>query len=89
MNELDTINSKIYNMADVASKDWFRRQCQDTAVRMYFYYKPGEITFYLGPSPLNDDWQLAQPETVSIGMSTNQVCTMIQRVAKTLPILSS
>ena len=83
----DAINTKSYNVADLASKDWFRRQCQDPAVRMYFYLEPGEISFYLGPDPLNDSWELARPETVSIGMSTNQVCDMIQRLARHLPIL--
>jgi len=84
----DTINAKIYNMADLASKDWFRRQVNTLETQMYLYYKPHEINFYIGAEPLSDRWELARPERIPISLSTGQVTNLIYQLARRLPILS-
>ena len=86
--ELQRIDSRIYGMAEAASKDWYRRQCRNIHASMYFYFKPGEIAFYIGEEPLNDAWELADSERVSPGKSQREVLADIRRIARHLPILS-
>lgn len=85
--ELQTLRSKIYGMADAASKDWFGRQLRNPYASMYFYYKPNQIAFYIGEEPLNDQWELAHPERVSPAKSQNQVCQWMCQIAERLPVL--
>ena len=84
----ESVNSRIYGMAYSASKDWFRRQCANPAERMYFYYKPGEIAFYIGAEPLNNQWVLAMNDRISTGRTQEQICIQLQQIARQLPILS-
>tara|TARA_Y100000310_G_scaffold190762_1_gene190751 strand:+ start:435 stop:704 length:270 start_codon:yes stop_codon:yes gene_type:complete len=82
------IDLQIDGMAKAASIDWYRRQCRNVYAHMYFYFKPGEIAFYIGEEPLNNAWELASPERVSIGKSQREVQADIRRIARNLPILS-
>ena len=86
---MDTTQSKIQGAAQVAAKDWYRRQCRDCAVSMYLYFKPDTIAFWIGEYPLNEDWQLAWNERISIGKTQEQVTNDIIQIAQKLPILSS
>ena len=88
MTESERIDSKVYGMAYSASKDWFRRACINPAATMYFWYKPGQISFYLGEEGLNGDYVKAVEEPVSSGRSTEQTRAWIREIARSLPILS-
>ena len=82
------IRDRIYGMAEAASNDWYRRQCQTPYSAMYLYYKPGEIAFWIGEEGLNEDWQLADNQRISPAWTKGQVCRHVCDLAQRLPILS-
>ncbi|ADC73246.1 hypothetical protein TK90_2761 (plasmid) [Thioalkalivibrio sp. K90mix] len=80
-----TLQAKIRSAADAASIDWFRRQCADATVAMRLYYKPGEIAFWIGPEPLNEDWVEDIP--ITSNMTRTKAAQRIVERAQSLPIL--
>ena len=88
MTSHERLQSRIWGMAEAAANDWMRRQCANLDAHMYFYYKPGEIAFYIGEEPLTEHWVLAGPERISIGKSPRQVAQQLSDMAQTLPIMT-
>lgn len=87
MARTQQIGSRIFGMADAAASDWFKRQSRNLHAVMYFWYKPGEIAFWIGEEPLSDQWELAHPDRIGAGMTRIEVCAHLQHIARRLPIL--
>lgn len=81
-----TLQAQIRSAADAAAIDWFRRQCADATVAMRLYYKPGEIGFWIGAEPINEDW--VEDIRITSDMTRTKAAQRIVERAQSLPILS-
>jgi len=87
MNLLEKVNNAIQGAAHCAARDWFLRQCRNPSERMYLYYKPKTIAFWIGSEPLNDEWILANGLRISPATTEQQTRQYIIDVAARLPII--
>lgn len=87
MYDHNDITKRINGALDAAVRDWFRRQAADVTARHYFYYKPNHIAFWIGPAPLNDDWQLVTGERVSPMYGVDTTYNRLRKYCGSLPIL--
>ena len=87
MTLLNKVNSAIQDAAHCAARDWFLRQCRNTSERMYLYYKPKTIAFWIGSEPLSEDWLLVNGLHISPAQTEQQTRQYIIDVAGRLPII--
>ena len=85
------VREQLWNWAELASSDWFRRQCAEPYLAMYLYYKPSvdgqHGALVIGVEPLSEDWQLAMNERVSPAWTKEIAASKCFEAALLLPIL--
>lgn len=78
----------IYTETQRVVTNWFREQCQDTALRFYVYYLPGQIKFRIATESPGSAWVKGMPDKLSIGWTIEQTQYQINDSASRWPIFT-
>jgi|AntRauTorcE11898_2_1112593.scaffolds.fasta_scaffold04998_3 hypothetical protein len=86
-----TVAAFVHSLIQPAVEDWFLKQCQDPATRMYAYYKPTDTVapgeFRIASESPGPEWQPVAAEAVRTDFTRQMAQQWIYNLSGSLPIL--
>jgi hypothetical protein len=85
MKDLNDVKNHLQNEIT----HWFNVQWHDTTKPYYLFYNVNRSGFLIVPSVVNNDYELAMSERLSVGWTKEQAFSRCLEVLKRLPVLEA